>query len=291
MDTERIAPPKWLLIAVWITAGLCLALAIAMVALTLTRQPAPVAELPPEKPQAVDSQEETVPPEPTRPILDLTENPYGPEDFGFRGRYLECSAGPCQIGVDVSEWQEEINWPLVQAAGMEFAMIRLAWRGNTEGVVKEDKTARANLEGAAKAGLPIGGYVFSQAITVEEAVEEAEFALEVVKDYDLTLPIVFDWERSRNRTANVDIKTLTDCAKAFCETIEEADYEAMVYFNPNQAYGEIDLEELKEYGFWLAMYESDMDFPYRVDMWQYSQYGSVPGVLTAVDLNIRFLYE
>ncbi len=293
MKTELQAPPRWLVLAVWITAVLCIGMLVLLAVLSLRQMPQ-AAQLPTEPAaEAATEAEETLPdavPEPTMPVLDLRENPYGPEDFDFRGRYLACISGPCKIGVDVSAWQEEITWPLVQAAGIEFAMIRLAWRGNTSGSLQEDETARANLEGAAKAGLAVGGYVFSQAITVEEAIEEAEFVLDMVEGYDITMPIVFDWERSGNRTARLDARTLTDCALAFCQTIEDAGYRAMIYFNTHQAYYDLYLDELKDYGFWFAMYDTVMDFPYRVDMWQYSDLGSVPGISTNVDLNIYFDY-
>ncbi len=286
--------PNWLLWVVWSLAGLCIAAVIflAVKIAGLTEEEPEVRE----KPPAASAQEEEpeVPetePEPTLPLLELPENPYSQEDFDFRGRYLTCTAGPCKIGIDVSAWQDEIDWPLVKASGIEFAMIRLSWRGSTAGAISEDTCAAANYRGAKDAGLEVGCYVFSQAITPEEAVEEAEFALEMVQDWKLELPIVFDWEQSWDRTANVDARTLTDCALAFCQTVEEAGYEAMVYFNPHQAYNDIYLEELKEYDFWLAMYDVPMSFPYKVDMWQYSQYGSVLGIEGNVDLNILFEYE
>lgn len=287
---------NWLIWAVWIAAGLCLAAVILLVILVVTRRNEPAEVQAPSSAAVFYEEEDILPeetelPEPTRPILDLVENPYTAEDFDFRGRYLECTAGPCKIGIDVSSWQDEVNWTLVKAAGMEFTMIRLGFRGNTEGAIKADGYAAENYRGAKDAGLEVGVYFFSQAITPEEAVEEAEFVLDMVQDWKLELPIVFDWERSANRTAHTDARTLTDCALAFCQTIEDAGYEAMVYFNTYQAYNDIYLEELKEYDFWLALYESEMTFPYQIDMWQYSATGSVPGIEGSVDLNILFEYE
>ena len=115
--------------------------------------------------------------------------------------------------------------------------------------------------------------------------------LEMVKDWELDMPIVYDWERSANRTADIDKQTLTDCALAFCQRIEEAGYEAMTYFNIRQIYNEVYIEELEDYGLWLAMYDAPMTFPYKVGMWQYTARGSVPGIGTNVDLNIYFEYE
>lgn len=280
----------------WVV-GLSLTLCVLLITVVLLHRSIYTPSLAAEEPTVTESTETEGPTQPEtepgsgRPVLNLEKNPYTAADFDFRGRYLECTAGPCKIGVDVSAWQKEVNWPLVKAAGMEFAMLRLAMRGSTEGGLFTDDYAQANYRGAKDAGMEVGGYFFSQALTPEEAVEEAEYVLELVKDWKLDLPIVFDWEQTWERTSNMDPRTLTDCAKAFCETIEDAGFEAMVYFNMSQAYEEIYLEELTEYDFWLALYESDMVFPYKVDMWQYSCTGSVPGVEGPVDLNIWFQYE
>lgn len=287
---------NWLIWAVWIAVAV-LAVMLVLLVVAVARQGLPSdgqekdGSVQQTQPEETENQKETEP-APNYPILDLEPNPYGPEDFDFRGRYLECSTGPCTIGVDVSYWQGQINWPLVKAAGMEFAMIRLAWRGSTEGNIEADSTAAVNYRGAKDAGMQVGGYFFSQAVTAEEAVEEAEFVLEMIKDWKMDMPIVFDWEDAGGtRPIGMDARTLTDCAKAFCETIENAGYEAMVYTNWNQAFYDLYLEELSEYGLWLAMYEADMEFPYKIDMWQYSCTGSVPGIEGAVDLNIYFQYE
>lgn len=293
MDTKRKNHGKLVLWIIWLAVLLCILL-IVVVLLHRGAYREEAAETETSPTSAEGQTQEALPVETEasgRPVLDLEENPYTAEDFDFRGRYLECAAGPSKIGVDVSAWQGEVNWPLVKAAGMEFVMLRLAMRGSTEGGLWVDDYAQANYRGAKDAGLEVGGYFFSQALTPEEAIEEAEFILELVKDWKLEMPIVFDWEQTWGRTSNMDPRTLTDCAKAFCQTIEAAGFEAMVYFNMNQAYEDLYLEELAEYDFWLALYESDMVFPYKVDMWQYSCTGSVPGVEGAVDLNIWFEYE
>ena len=136
-------------------------------------------------------------------------------------------------------------------------------------------------------------YFFSQAITVEEAVEEAEFVLDAVKDWDVQMPLVFDWEYMGEdvRTSKMDSRTLTDMAKAFCDTIAAAGYEPMIYFGRSQSMNMMKLEELVDYPFWLAMYSTVMDYPYKVDMWQYTDQGTVPGIAGNVDLNLMFTYE
>lgn len=284
--------PSILTWATWIAAGVCLILVISLAVMLFNQTPYEA----PEEPEPTEAPTETPTEEPTDPgfvypVLNLPENPYTEEDFDYEDRFLTCTAGPCLLGVDVSSWQYDIAWPLVKAAGIDFAMIRLAWRGSTEGGMDEDSYARINYQGAKDAGLKVGGYFFSQATNAEEAVEEAEFILKMAEDMEFDLPIVFDWEQTGGRTAEMDPRTLTDCAKAFCQTIEEGGLEAMVYFNVYFACNEIYLEELTDYQFWLAMYNSKMDFPYKIDMWQHTDHGSVPGIEGAVDLNIYFLSE
>ena len=135
-------------------------------------------------------------------------------------------------------------------------------------------------------------YYFSQAITVEEAREEAAYVIEQVKDYDLTYPVVFDWERQNyagSRTQTVpSVSTMCKMANAFCEDITAAGYEAMVYFNPSEGYKQYDLSQLMDYPFWLAQYNSVPTFYYDFDMWQYTSTGRVPGISGNVDINLRF---
>ncbi len=220
-------------------------------------------------------------------------NPLTPADFGYDGDYLTCLTAPCVLGLDVSTHQKDIDWQQVKDAGFAFVMIRLAWRGSIEGVMEQDEWAQRHYEGAKAAGLQVGGYFFSQAVSPEEAVEEAEFALQVCKDWELSMPLVFDWEiiKDTYRNANVDARTLTDCAKAFCDTVKAAGHTPMVYFNPSQGRSLLYLSELVDYGFWLAMYNEEMDYPYQVDMWQYTDEGSVPGIEGNVDIDLYFPKE
>ena len=225
----------------------------------------------------------------TEPTLPAPEqNPYLAEDFEYEGGYLRCKVANARLGVDVSEHQSTVDWELVKDAGFEFAMVRVGYRGYTEGKVFADSAFENHLKGADKAGLDVGVYFFSQAVTPEEAEEEAAFVLEALKRKKLDLPIVFDWEyvSSDARTGMMDGRTLTDCAIAFCETVEEAGYDAMIYFNQDQAENMYRLEELTDYDFWLAMYSDEMNFPYRVGMWQYTEEGSVPGIEGLADINL-----
>lgn len=230
-------------------------------------------------------------PEPTEnPAPSLAQNPYGPDDFQYQGEYLACTAGESWLGIDVSHHQSEIDWHQVAASDVQFAMIRVGYRGIETAELYMDDRAIQNLQGALSAGLKVGAYFFSQAITPEEAVEEAEYVLQILKDYHITMPVVFDWEYVREdvRTAQVGQDLLTEITAAFCARIQQAGYTPMFYFNLSQGRDMLYLDRLAEYDFWLAMYRERMDYPYRLKMWQYTCEGTVPGIKGAVDINLYF---
>ena len=271
-----------------------IALVLALTAAVLTvvclpyfsEDPAPIAADPAEPPPT------RLPPE-TEPTLPPPDpNPYGSLDFQYdENNYLKLMEGDSVTGIDVSSYQGQIDFEAVKASGVDFVIIRLAYRGYETGRIVFDKMAFDNLEGAAAAGLDIGVYFFSQAITPEEAEEEAYFVLEAIKDYDLAMPIVYDWESVSNpdaRTADMDRETLTKCCKAFLETVHGAGYRSMLYFNRRQSQYHMDISALKDYEFWLAAYTDRMEFPYKVGMWQYTNMGRVPGIEGDVDINVYF---
>ena len=228
--------------------------------------------------------------EPTEPPIAL--NRFVPENFEFQGDYLTCNSEWYLLGIDVSKYQGNIDWQQVKEAGMSFAMIRVGYRGYGQaGNMLADDMAQANYWGAKNAGLMVGAYFFSQATTVEEAVEEAKMALELKKDWDMELPIVFDWEYigAYARTADVSDRMLTDCAIAFCEEIKAAGRKPMIYVAP--WFGKLILEDLNEYPQWLALYTGKMTYRYHFDMWQYTCTSTVPGVTGDCDVNIFFPYD
>ncbi len=220
----------------------------------------------------------------------LPESPYAPEDFLRTGAFLSCQSGGVQVGVDVSSHQGKIDWTQVADAGVTFAFIRLGYRGYSNGVTALDTLALENLQGAKAAGLQVGGYWFSQAVTEAEAREEARLALELLDGMALELPVVYDWEYVSQdaRTAQVDRQTLTACTLAFCREVESVGYEAMIYFNTSQGQDMLELEKLEDYAWWLAKYDLKADFLCRADMWQYTNTGSVPGIQGKVDINLLF---
>lgn len=228
----------------------------------------------------------TLPPPPEN-VFDPADFVYGPDG------YLTCTAGAYERGVDVSSFQGDIDWQAVADAGFTFAMIRVGGRGYSAGALYEDSRAQQNYAGAKAAGIKVGAYFFSQAISPEEAEEEAEYLLSLTRHWSLDMPVVYDWEYISvdARTGWVNRRTLTDCMLAFCRRIEAEGLESMVYFNPAQSRRLFNIEELTDYPFWLAMYSDWMTYPYRVDMWQYTNAGRVPGIEGDVDINLYFPYE
>lgn len=227
----------------------------------------------------------------TDPIL--ADNPYEPEDFTEADGYLTETSGESVLGIDVSQWQGNIDWQQVKSAGVEFALIRVGGRGSAqEGKVYFDDNAQKNYQGATAAGIDVGCYFFSQALSVEEALEEAQYLLSQIEGWQITMPIVFDWEYiDDGRTSQTSAQTIMACAKAFCDEIAAAGHTPMVYFNYRMLANGFNLEQMADYHFWLAHYDAEMDFPYRVDMWQYSATGKVPGIAGNVDMNLYFPRE
>jgi GH25 family lysozyme M1 (1,4-beta-N-acetylmuramidase) len=236
------------------------------------------------------AEEETVPPTTPEERPPLA-NPYDRNDFQYIDNYLKLQYGDSITAIDVSAYQEDIDWQKVADSGVEMAIIRAAFRGwGEKGVIKVDEYVHKNLQGADEVGLTVGVYFFSQATSVEEVDEEIDILLDIIKDHNITGYVVFDWEyvSEEARTANMDARTLTDCSLHFCKRVEEAGYVPMVYFNTYQGINLLELEELKAYDFWLARYTDRMNFPYRVRMWQYTDSGEVPGIKGKVDINVFF---
>ena len=196
------------------------------------------------------------------------------------------------VGVDVSKYQEYIDFNKVKKAGIDFCMIRVGARGYGTGQLVVDEYFEDNINNALDAGLDVGVYFFSQAITEEEAMEEANLVIEKIKDYDITYPVAFDMEYIENDTSRVeqlDKSQKTAVTRAFLDTIRNAGYTPMVYGKKEWLIQKLDLVLLSEYDIWLAQYEDIPDYPYKFSMWQYSNKGTVDGISGKVDLNISFI--
>lgn len=208
-----------------------------------------------------------------------------------------------EAGIDVAEFDGEVDWGQVKAAGVDFVMVRVGYRGYSQGTVNLDSQFHNYIVGASQAGLKVGAYFFSQATTVDEAVEEANFTLAALSEagVELTYPVAFDEElypegsaEARTNNLDGDTETLTSIAAAFLEVVTGAGYEGVVYGNQHDLGRlNVDDESISGYELWYAEY--DILHPtghYDMAMWQYKSTGVIPGVnegQPATDLNIRFV--
>ncbi len=230
------------------------------------------------------------------PIIDtLAMNDYEQENLNIleNGEYQYLLDGEVvsRKGIDVSSHQGTIDWQSVAEDGVEFAFIRAAYRGYGTGKLVEDERFDANMEGAMEAGIEAGVYVYTQAISEEEILEEANLVIEKVSAYTDSCTIVVDVEKGTDSSARMNalsVEERTDLVKLFCETVEAAGYTPMVYFNLEMSILMLDIEELEEYEKWFAAYTDTFYFPYAYTVWQYSETGTVEGIDGNVDLNIGF---
>ena len=206
-------------------------------------------------------------------------------------QYLTDGQVTSHKGIDVSSHQGKIDWNLVAQDGVEFAIIRLGYRGyGKEGNLKEDAQFDSNIQGAKAAGIKVGVYIFSQAINDDEVLAEANLVLEKIAPYELDCPVVYDVERTSEdgRMNNISVEERTHLTLLFCQTIENAGYTPMIYHNTQMGALMIDVAELEDYDKWYASYSDQIFYPYEYKIWQYSDKGKIQGISTNVDMNICF---
>ncbi len=198
-------------------------------------------------------------------------------------------------GIDISSHNDVTDWAAVKADGIDFVMLRAGYRGYgvDTGKLQKDSRFREYAHAAKEAGLLVGAYFFSQAITGEEAAEEAILTAQQLEGCELDFPVAFDWEMIFHddegaRTDNVPVDTLTDCVLAYCQNMESFGYRTMVYQNKRTTLFKLDLPRLNGIPFWLAEYSDGPTYIYDYDMWQYSCTGTVAGITGEVDLNLCF---
>lgn len=203
---------------------------------------------------------------------------------------LKAFSGKSKAGIDVSKWNKDIDWDKVKNAGVEFAIIRAGYRGSVTGSLVQDVYFDINMKGAAKSGIPVGVYFFTQATNEVEAVEEASAVLRWVQEYEITYPIFIDTEGAggNGRADGLDVDTRTLVCEAFCRTIENAGYEAGVYASRNWYNNNLHTEKLEDYYIWLAEYRSVPLYQGYYRMWQYSSKGRIDGIEGNVDMNIMY---
>lgn len=230
------------------------------------------------------------------PISDeLKHNTYDPERFALDGNqvmaYYENGEKISHKGIDVSRYQGSIDWEKVAQDDVEYAFIRLGIRGYTEGAILEDETFEDNIVGALRNNIDVGVYFFTQATSMAEAEEEAQYVLDMIEPYRVDYPVVIDVEAVTNanaRARNLTKEERTQYCIAFCEMIKNAGYTPMIYGNLKTFMLMLDIEQLEDYDKWFAYYDEQFYFPYDFKIWQYTDAGKVNGIDTDVDLNISF---
>lgn len=229
-----------------------------------------------------------------QPVLDAKKNSYdwtnlyADDDYRY---YYKGKKVASKVGIDVSYYQGKIDWKKVKKSGVDYAIIRLGYRGFQNGALVLDSYYHYNMENAKKAGVEVGVYFFTQALTKEEAAEEAKFCIKNVKKYELDYPIIIDTEAINNKKARSHItelnkNELTNICKAFCNTVDKAGYTSSIYASKSWFLYKLNLEKLEGYNKWLAHYTKATDYVYDFDMWQYTSDGYVPGIKGRVDMNI-----
>lgn len=230
------------------------------------------------------------------PVLDgvkkhnyLAENLVSTDDGEMQ--YIVNGEVVSHKGIDVSKYQGSIDWAQVASDGVEYAFVRLGLRGYGSGKLALDEYYEQNMRGADNAGIKTGVYFFTQAVTVDEAVEEAEYVLQNIADHNVSYPIVFDVEMIANddgRANDLSQKERTDITIAFCDKIRAAGYTPMIYGNVKCFTKLLDMTRLNDYEKWYAFYDDYMYMPYDVGIWQYTEKGKVAGIDANVDLNISY---
>lgn len=207
-------------------------------------------------------------------------------------KYYEDGRQISYVGADISKYQNYIDFNKVRKAGIDFVMIRVGARGYGSGQLVLDDYFADNMKRAADAGLQIGVYFSSQAITVEEASEEAELVLEALEDYKITYPVAFQMSFVDNDTARIDSLSKTEkteIAKTFLDAVAESGYKTMLYGDKEWLIKEIDMSKLTAYDIWLSQFQDVPDYPYRFTMWQYTGSATVDGIAGYVNMNVSFI--
>lgn len=228
---------------------------------------------------------------------DVPQNIYNKSLYSMKKNRIIYNDGVyrSRTGIDVSHHQKKIDWQAVAKDGIEFAFIRIGYRGyGKEGRICKDEYYKKNIEGAHKAGLDVGVYFFSQAVNEDEAIEEAEYTLELLDGITLELPVVYDPEiipDDRARTDNVTGEQFTFNSIAYCNAIQAAGYRPMIYSNMIWEAYKLDLARLPGIPVWYADYQAVPQTPYDFTFWQYSESGKVRGVKGRCDMDIQMIKD
>ncbi len=226
----------------------------------------------------------------TKNTLDFTKM----EDKAGLKRYMENGRKTSYVGVDISKHTGKVYFPSIKAAGVDYVMIRLGSRGYSTGQITLDENFKENIEGAIDAQLDIGIYFYSQAITQDEAIQEANFVMQNLEPYrtHVKYPIAFNMgfvSNDKSRIEGLSREDKTAVTVSFMEAVKAAGYVPMIYGDKEWLIKEVDLTKLQDYDVWLSQEEEIPDYPYLYSMWQYNTDGVVNGIDGGADLNICFI--
>lgn len=231
----------------------------------------------------------------TIPKFNVAARQYDSEKFVDKNGVITYEGGTSAVGINVNDSKGEIDWAAVKESGVDFAMIRVGYRGTDRGLLYDDKYFAENIKGASDAGLDVGVYFFSQAITTTEAEEEAGVLLEKIREYKIQYPVAFYWEYQTDadgnldqtaRTKDVTGEQLTDITEAFCKKVSKSGRTACYYATKTMGYEKLNLDKLADYDMWYAEYKPAPSFYYNFQMWQYTREGTVPGFAKGINVPI-----
>ncbi|ASS37354.1 glycoside hydrolase family 25 protein [Mogibacterium pumilum] len=189
-------------------------------------------------------------------------------------------------GIDVSAYQNSINWQKVKAAGIDFAIVRAGYRGKTNGALIKDNMFDQHISGAIAAGIKVGAYMFTEARDYTEGAEEARYLVSLIKNYDIKLPLVVDTEYQSNARSNsISVAKRTDAIRGFCETIESLGYTPMIYASTSWLNNNLNMSKLSKYKVWVAQHYDKVTYTGSYEVWQYTNKGRVDGISGDVDMN------
>lgn len=213
------------------------------------------------------------------------------EADGSENTELQFGKGSAKLGIDVSKWNKEIDWQAVKESGVEFAIIRCGYRGASSGALVIDPMYEKNIKGAIDAGIPVGVYFFTQALSEVEAIEEASMVIRLIEDYDVDYPVFLDSESAggKGRADGLDADERTKIHQAFLDTVSAAGYETGIYASRNWLNNRLNMTDLSDYRTWLAEYTDVPTYDKYYHMWQYTSKGTVDGIDTRVDLNLCYM--
>ena len=236
----------------------------------------------------------------TIPKFAAPINTYNPEQFVERRGVVTYEGGTSLVGINVNAQKGDIDWDAVAAGGVDYVMIRVGHRMYKTGKIVLDENFEKNIKGALDAGLQVGVYFYSKAITETEAEEEASFVLEQIRGYTVTFPVAFYWEYdladdgSRDldsRTVKCNGDQVTDFIDAFCKKVKAAGFTPCYYCDKAMGYEGLNLTRLASYEMWYAEFRAVPSFYYAFGMWQYTKEGEVPGFADGVKVPISLAFK